>query len=293
CPAVGSTCADTMADMNIPVNDAPTEQAPAPRRNPIFPIDVALLKNTNFFRAFTTSFTIPAIYIQKFWDTMCFNSSTGLYSCQLDEQWFNLHKDILKYALDISLADDNNPFMALPSSDIVIEQKLLDMTGQDQDNQCFRFFWVSFIAQQSIMQRKSIWEELFNPITYVFTDRKNLATAARGKKKTAYLLIPSVRQTARSLTTQGKAKATEKPVMWSQRRNENTWLRKYPGDEPSPAKRSKGGLVGKRRKPKSPLKFVDEPSDEGVPTKEPTHTDEEADLQPALELSLKEQAERT
>ncbi|GKF10089.1 hypothetical protein Tco_0048015 [Tanacetum coccineum] len=141
-----------MADMNIPVNDAPTEQAPAvapptrtddqilslskwvpigksnyvldvhkPRRNPIFPIDVALLKNTNFFRAFTTSFTIPAIYIQKFWDTMCFNSSTGLYSCQLDEQWFNLHKDILKYALDISLADDNNPFMALPSSDIVIE----------------------------------------------------------------------------------------------------------------------------------------------------------------------------
>ncbi|GKA59547.1 hypothetical protein Tco_0758860 [Tanacetum coccineum] len=36
-------------------------------------------------------------------------------------------------------------------------------------------------------------------------------------------------------------------------------------DEPSPAKRSKGGLVGKGCKPKSPLKLVDEPSDEGVP----------------------------
>ncbi|GKE40650.1 hypothetical protein Tco_1464055, partial [Tanacetum coccineum] len=36
-------------------------------------------------------------------------------------------------------------------------------------------------------------------------------------------------------------------------------------DEPSPAKRSKGGLVGKRRKPKSPLKLVDEPNNEGVP----------------------------
>ncbi|GJR35047.1 retrovirus-related pol polyprotein from transposon TNT 1-94 [Tanacetum coccineum] len=64
-------------------------------------------------------------------------------------------------------------------------------------------------------------------------------------------------------------------------------------DEPSLAKRSKGGLVGKRCKPKSPLKLVDEPNDEGVPVEEPAHTDEEADLQRALELSLKEQAERT
>ncbi|GJZ47271.1 hypothetical protein Tco_0601103, partial [Tanacetum coccineum] len=55
-------------------------------------------------------------------------------------------------------------------------------------------------------------------------------------------------------------------------------------DEPSQAKRSKGGLVGKRRKPKSPLKLVDKPSNEGVPVEEPAHTDEEADLQWALEL---------
>ncbi|GJV83963.1 hypothetical protein Tco_1523861 [Tanacetum coccineum] len=52
---------------------------------------------------------------------MCFNSSTGLYNCQLDEQWFNLHKDILKDALDITLANDNNPFEAPPSSDTIIE----------------------------------------------------------------------------------------------------------------------------------------------------------------------------
>ncbi|GKB76852.1 hypothetical protein Tco_0943747 [Tanacetum coccineum] len=32
-------------------------------------------------------------------------------------------------------------------------------------------------------------------------------------------------------------------------------------DEPSSAKRSKGGLVGKKRKPKSPLKLVDEFAD--------------------------------
>ncbi|GJT02755.1 retrovirus-related pol polyprotein from transposon TNT 1-94 [Tanacetum coccineum] len=70
-------------------------------------------------------------------------------------------------------------------------------------------------------------------------------------------------------------------------------LDKETPDEPSPSKRLKGGLVGKRRKPKSPLKLVDEPSDEGVPIEDPAHTDEEVDLQRALELSLKEQAEQT
>ncbi|GJZ64727.1 retrovirus-related pol polyprotein from transposon TNT 1-94 [Tanacetum coccineum] len=55
------------------------------------------------------------------------------------------------------------------------------------------------------------------------------------------------------------------------------------------AKRSKAGLVGKRRKAKSPLKLVDEPSDEGVPVEEPAYNEDEANLQRALELSLKEQ----
>ncbi|GKE65992.1 hypothetical protein Tco_1520153, partial [Tanacetum coccineum] len=36
-------------------------------------------------------------------------------------------------------------------------------------------------------------------------------------------------------------------------------------DDPLPAKRSKVGLVGKRRKAKSPLRLIDEPSDEVVP----------------------------
>ncbi|GJX71903.1 hypothetical protein Tco_0309074 [Tanacetum coccineum] len=81
-----------MADLNIPVGQAPAVAPPTrtddqilplskwvpigksncvldvhkPQRNPIFPIVVALLKNTNFFRAFTASSTISAIYIQQF-----------------------------------------------------------------------------------------------------------------------------------------------------------------------------------------------------------------------------------
>nr|GEU97378.1 retrotransposon protein, putative, Ty1-copia subclass [Tanacetum cinerariifolium] len=58
-------------------------------------------------------------------------------------------------------------------------------------------------------------------------------------------------------------------------------------DEPSPAKRSKLGLVTKRRKPTSSLRLVDEFVDEGIPEREPRFDDEEADMQRAVEESLK------
>ncbi|GKB09622.1 hypothetical protein Tco_0837934 [Tanacetum coccineum] len=42
----------------------------------------------------------------------------------------------------------------------------------------------------------------------------------------------------------------------------------------------------KKRKPKSPLKLVDEPSDEGVPVEEPTYNKEDANHQRALKLKV-------
>ncbi|GKF04669.1 hypothetical protein Tco_0035337, partial [Tanacetum coccineum] len=151
--------------------------------------------------AFTTSSTIPAIYIQQFWDTMCFNSSTGLYSCQLDEQWFNLHKDILIDALDITPTNDNNPFVAPPSSDTVIEyvntlgypSTLRNVSAMPRHH-VLQILW-GIIHPSNIDYAKRIWEEFFQSIQTFLTDMKNLATAARGKKKTAHLLIHSVRFT--------------------------------------------------------------------------------------------------
>ncbi|GKF17461.1 hypothetical protein Tco_0062379, partial [Tanacetum coccineum] len=64
-------------------------------------------------------------------------------------------------------------------------------------------------------------------------------------------------------------------------------------DAPSPTKRSKAGKVTKQRKPKSPLQLVDEFVDEGVQEQEPVYGDEEEDIQQDVELSIKEQAERT
>nr|GEU73461.1 retrovirus-related Pol polyprotein from transposon TNT 1-94 [Tanacetum cinerariifolium] len=58
-------------------------------------------------------------------------------------------------------------------------------------------------------------------------------------------------------------------------------------DKPPLAKRSKPGLVTKRRKPTSSLRLVDDSVDEGIPDKEPRFDDEEADIQKAVEESLK------
>ncbi|GJZ94832.1 hypothetical protein Tco_0667035, partial [Tanacetum coccineum] len=206
-----------MANLNIPVEQAPAVAPPTRTDDQILP-------------AFTTSSTIPAIYIQQFWDTMCFNSSTGLYSCQLDEQWFNLHKDILRDALNITPANDNNPFVAPPSSDTVIKyvntlgypstlknvsamyvnalyqpwRAILSMFNMCLTGKTARFdrprhpvlqiLW-GIIHRSNIYYAERIWEEFVQSIQTFLTDRKNLATAARGKKKAAHLLIPSVRFT--------------------------------------------------------------------------------------------------
>ncbi|GKE52422.1 hypothetical protein Tco_1487578 [Tanacetum coccineum] len=138
-----------MADFNV---NAPAEQAPAmvpPTRtddqilrrirlvhigksncyldversqsNPIYKIAVDILKHTNFFRAFTASSTIPSIYIQQFWDTIRYDNKTGSYSCQLDEQWFDLTKDTLRDALQITPVDTNNAFSSPPTPDALIK----------------------------------------------------------------------------------------------------------------------------------------------------------------------------
>ncbi|GKB01955.1 hypothetical protein Tco_0829999 [Tanacetum coccineum] len=89
--------------------------------NPIYKIAVDILKHTNLFRAFTASSTIPSIYIQQFWDTVRYDNKTESYSCQLDEQWFNLTKDTLRDALQITPVDTNNAFSSPPTPDALIK----------------------------------------------------------------------------------------------------------------------------------------------------------------------------
>ncbi|GKC11499.1 hypothetical protein Tco_1008281, partial [Tanacetum coccineum] len=96
---------NTMAKQNVP------NQPPARTDEQILPRSY----NTNFFQAFTASANVPAIYLQQFWNTMKYNEKTGVYSCQVDEQWFDLSADLLRKALAITPVIPAQPF-ELPSS---------------------------------------------------------------------------------------------------------------------------------------------------------------------------------
>ncbi|GKA69636.1 hypothetical protein Tco_0775700 [Tanacetum coccineum] len=89
--------------------------------NPIYKISVDILKHTNFFRAFIASSKIPSIYIQQFWDTVRYDNTIGSYSYQLDEQRFDLTKDTLRDALQITPINNNNAFSSPPTPDVLIK----------------------------------------------------------------------------------------------------------------------------------------------------------------------------
>ncbi|GKE00900.1 hypothetical protein Tco_1388883, partial [Tanacetum coccineum] len=180
----------TMADMNIPANDAPIVQALAVA--PSTRTDDQILPLSKWMPIGKSN-----CVLDQFWDTMCFDSSTGLYSCQLDEQWFNLHKHILRDALDISPANDNNPFVAPPSSDTII--KYVNTLGYPNTFRNVSAMFVNALYQpwRAILSMINMCTTGYDRPRHptFLTNRKNLATAARRKKKTAHLLILSVRFT--------------------------------------------------------------------------------------------------
>ncbi|GJU22281.1 monodehydroascorbate reductase [Tanacetum coccineum] len=152
--------------------------------NPIFKIDVDILKNTNFFRAFTASSTIPSIYIQQFWDTIRFDKDKG-YSFQLDEQPFYLTKATVRDALQ--LPSDNSNFTPSPNSNTIIS--FLNNLGYPN---VVRTLSGGVVNRANIDYAKRIWEEITQCIHSFTKDKMNLALRAEGKKKVNPLVILGV-----------------------------------------------------------------------------------------------------
>ncbi|GKC70306.1 hypothetical protein Tco_1116189, partial [Tanacetum coccineum] len=84
-------------------------------------IAVDILQNINFFRAFTASASVLAIYIQQFWNTLTYVEKAGSYRFQLDEDWFTLDANILREALEITPIDQAHPFVSPPSGDEIMD----------------------------------------------------------------------------------------------------------------------------------------------------------------------------
>ncbi|GJZ53829.1 hypothetical protein Tco_0608714 [Tanacetum coccineum] len=196
------------------------------QKNPIFQISVDILSNTNFFQAFTASANVPAIYLQQFWKTMSYNEKTGVYSCQLDEQWFDLSADLLRKALAITPVNPAHPFELPPSGDTVID--FVNELGYPEPveivssirtnyvyqpwrailcllNQCLtgktsgsdkprhpvlQMLW-GIVTQTNVDHAELIWEEFTQGIQTFFSHKaSHKASLKNPKKKVTPLLIP-------------------------------------------------------------------------------------------------------
>ncbi|GJR45771.1 hypothetical protein Tco_1313874 [Tanacetum coccineum] len=199
--------------------------------NPIYKIAVDILKHTNFFRAFTASIIKVKVEEKRLlkvknghliWD--------GGSSCQLDEKWFDLTKDTLRDALQITPVDNNNPFSSPPTPDALINfvneldysnvvRTLSAVSTNDMFqpwralttiiNLCLTGKTLGFerprapvlqilwgvVNQAHIDYVERTWEEFTQSIHTFIKDKKNLARHTQGKKKSNLIVIPSVRFT--------------------------------------------------------------------------------------------------
>ncbi|GJW12628.1 hypothetical protein Tco_1578455 [Tanacetum coccineum] len=340
---------DIMADVNAPVEQAPAVAPPTrtdkqilPRirwvpigkincyldaeksqSNPIYKIEMDILKQINFFRAFTASSTILAIYIQQFWDTICYDRTNRGYKCQLDEQWFNLTKDTLIDALRITPLNNNKAFSSPPTQDTLINffndlgypkevKHLSNVTSGFERPRApvLQILW-GIINRAHIDYAERMWEEFTQSIHAFTEDKKNLAQHTQGKKKATLIVILSVRFTKLIIFhLQRKHKfyprpesplhlPTEEPILGYLKFSAKGTKREVFGmhipnelitDDIRGVDYYDAYLekVAKHQRYLAGEELVDEFVDEGIPLTEPGFGDLEADTQRAIEESLKD-----
>nr|GEV48575.1 hypothetical protein [Tanacetum cinerariifolium] len=281
--------------------------------NPIYKIVVDILKHTNFFRAFTASSIIPSIYIQQFWDKIRYDRDTVRYICQLDEQWFDLTKDTLKDALQITPVNNNNPFSSPPIPDALINfVNNLGLTGKTSGFERPRALVLQILW--GIINRAHIDIPIHSSLC---RRKKESGTAYSGKEESLSHCDPQVLGSDPDSPTPKPTKATKKskpstpkaapvtklvaakaskstssqqpkpkPAPAKTQKKKRKLVAKT-SNEPSPAKSSKPSKVTKRRKPTSSLSLIDEFVDEGILKREPRFDNEEANMKRAVEESSK------
>ncbi|GKB34120.1 hypothetical protein Tco_0879062 [Tanacetum coccineum] len=272
-----------MAEENVP--------APAPTRSDeqILPFN-AWLPKTNFFKAFTTSANVPTIYIQQFWNTLVEDAKTGVYSFQLDEQWFTLNADLLCKALEITPVDSAHPFESpLVGEQVMdfvnklgyleeihfvskmhvnnlyqpwraimslINQCLTGKTsGNDKPRHPFLQMLWGIVTRSNVDYAELLWEDFVQAIKTFFIDKANLSLPT---KKPKPHVIPYCRFTKLALAKQPAPAKQSNPV-------------KEKSSKPTLSKKIHKGKVMKVHKGKRSDNLVDEEDEEDQPTSEP-HT---------------------
>nr|GEX86640.1 hypothetical protein [Tanacetum cinerariifolium] len=248
--------------------------------NPIYKITVDILKHTNFFRAFTASSTIPSIYIQQFWDTVRYDKTAGCYKCQLDKQWFDLTKDTLRDALQITLVNNNQAFTSPSSSDALINfvnelgyPKLVRNLSKVVTNDMFQpWKALTTIINLCLTGKTSGFERPRAPMLQILWG-EYLAKVAKHQRYLAGKIGSDPDSPASKPTKTAKKSKPTVPKADPRTPVSKPASSKQP--EPKPALAKTQG------------KSVDESVAEDIPKKEPMVDDKEADVQRALEERLK------
>ncbi|GKC39935.1 hypothetical protein Tco_1052319 [Tanacetum coccineum] len=153
------------------------------QKNPIFHIFVDILQNTNFFRAFTASTSVPAINIQQFWNTLTYEAKTGAYSFELDETKFVLDANLLWEDLEIMPIDQAHQFVSPPSGDAIMD--FVNELGYTE----------GIITSTNVDYVELMWEEFVQDILTFLTDKANLGSPTKKGGKYKAHVIPYCRFT--------------------------------------------------------------------------------------------------
>nr|GEV65538.1 integrase, catalytic region, zinc finger, CCHC-type, peptidase aspartic, catalytic [Tanacetum cinerariifolium] len=320
---------DTMANVNVNAHadQAPTMAPPTRTDDQILPhIRRVAIGKSNCYLHVEKSQSNP-IYKIAFWDTVRYDKTAGCYKCQLDEQWFDLTKDTLRDALQITPINNNKAFSSHPSSDALINfvnelsyPKLVRNLSNVVTNDMFQpWITLTAIINMCLTGKTSGFERPRAPVLQILWGRKHkfhprpdsslylpneehvlgyLKFSAKGTKREVFRMpipgnlittdiqgesyyqeyLAKVAKHQRYLAGE-TGSSPDSPALKPTKTTKKSKPSAPKADlrpPPSPARKSRPGLVSKRCKPISSLRSVDESVAEGIPEKEPRVDDEEA-----------------
>ncbi|GJR98686.1 retrovirus-related pol polyprotein from transposon TNT 1-94 [Tanacetum coccineum] len=155
------------------------------QKNPIFQISVDILQNTNFFRAFTASASVPAIYIQQFWNAL---TKVGK-------------------SLEITPIDQAHPFVSSPSGDAIMDfvnelgyPEVIHFvssktSGHDRPRYPVLQMLCGIITSTNVDYAELVWEEFVQAMQTFLTDKANLGSPTKKGRKDKPHVIPYCRFT--------------------------------------------------------------------------------------------------